>query len=117
MRAATSSKTANPIRMRDFAWLTFGEDKIFARHRSPSDVGRSGASPAIDAMTIDQRSWPALHRVSCPAANASTDEFHIISLTQKSSATQFEKSLVNCETPAILNNFLRANNGGKIMIH
>ena len=29
----------------------------------------------------------------------------------------FEKSLVNCETPAILGDFLQANDGGKIMIH
>src|SRR5436190_24292666 len=29
----------------------------------------------------------------------------------------FERSLVNCETPAILSHFLQANDGGKIMIH
>jgi uncharacterized membrane protein YeaQ/YmgE (transglycosylase-associated protein family) len=28
-----------------------------------------------------------------------------------------EKSLVNCEAPAILGNFLQANDGGKIMLH
>jgi uncharacterized membrane protein YeaQ/YmgE (transglycosylase-associated protein family) len=117
MRAATSSETANPIRMRDFAWLTFGDDKVFARHRSPSDVGRSGASPAIDAMTIDQRSWSALQRVSCPAANASTDKFHIISLTQKSSATQFKKSLVNCETPGHTRQLSAGKQRKEIMIH
>jgi len=53
MRAATRSEGANPIRMRNLARFTFCHDQILARHRSPGDIGRAGASPAIDAMTID----------------------------------------------------------------
>jgi len=82
MRAATRSETADPIRMRDFARFTFCNDKIFARHRSPGDIGRTGASPAIDAMTIDQSKRPTLQRVSCPAANASTSKLHTIRLAK-----------------------------------
>jgi hypothetical protein len=80
MRAATCSKTANPICMRDFARFTFRNDEIFARHRSPCDIRRAGASPAIDAMTIDQRKRPTLQHVSGAAANASASEVHRIRL-------------------------------------
>jgi hypothetical protein len=80
VRAATCSKTANPIRMRDFARLTFCYDEILARHGSPGDIGRASASAAIDAMTIDQSKRPTLQHVSCPAANASTCELHRIRL-------------------------------------
>jgi hypothetical protein len=80
MRAATCSERTNPIRMRDFARLTFCYDEIFARHGSPGDIGRARASPAIDAMTIDQSKRPTLQHVSCPAANASTTQFHIVRL-------------------------------------
>ena len=45
-------------------------------------IRRTRASPAIDAMTIDQRKWPTLQHVSCPAANASTSELHKICLAQ-----------------------------------
>jgi hypothetical protein len=34
----TRSKGANPIRMRNFARLSFCHDQIFARHRSTSDI-------------------------------------------------------------------------------
>jgi hypothetical protein len=66
--------------MRDFARLTLCYDEIFARHGSPGDIGRARASPAIDAMTIDQSKRPTLQRVSRPAANASTSELHKIRL-------------------------------------
>src|SRR6266513_5827523 len=85
--------------MRNFARLTFRHDEIFARYGSPRDIGRTGASPAIYAMTIDQSQGATFQHVSCPAANASASELHIILLTKKSSAPQFAKSLVNCETP------------------
>src|SRR6266496_531684 len=80
MRAATCSKTANPIRIRDFARLTFCNDDIFATHRSPCDIRRADASPAIDAMTIDQRKRSTLQLVSGAAANASASEVHRIRL-------------------------------------
>jgi hypothetical protein len=80
VRTATCSKTADPIRMRDFPRLAFCYDEIFARHRSPGDIGRTGASPAINAMTINQSKRPTLQHVSCPAANASTSELHTIRL-------------------------------------
>jgi hypothetical protein len=80
MRAATCSKGANPVRMRDFARLTSYHPQVFAGHGSPGDIRRAGASPAIDAMTIARGRGPALQHVSCPAANASTSELHIISL-------------------------------------
>ena len=80
VRTATCSKTADPIRMRDFPRLTFCYDEIFARHRSPGDIGRTGASPAINAMTIDQSKRPTLQHVSCPAANASATQFHTVRL-------------------------------------
>src|SRR5439155_15590262 len=61
-----------------------------ARIPSSHGVHRcTGASPAIDAMTIAQGERRTLQHVSCPAANASTSDLHIISLTQKSSATLF----------------------------
>ena len=82
MRAATCGKRTNPIRIRDFARFTFCHDEIFARHRSPLHVRRARASPAIDAMTIDQRNWPALQHVSCPAANASASDLHILFLNK-----------------------------------
>src|SRR5439155_440281 len=43
-----------------------------SRGNDPGDVSSAGASPAIDAMRIDQRKRPTLQHVSCPAANAST---------------------------------------------
>ena len=66
--------------MRDFARLTLCYDQIFAGHGSPGDIGRTRTSPAIDAMTIGPCHWPTLQHVSCPAANASTSELHIIRL-------------------------------------
>src|SRR5947207_14025056 len=66
--------------MRDLARLTFRHDEIFARHGSPGDIRGAGASPAIYAMTIDQGNGRTLQHVSCPAANASTSEFHKIRL-------------------------------------
>ena len=97
------------------------------------------------ALGFSDRVRPAVRHVSCPAANASASEFHITSLTQKSSATlfaslhvlihpsslatapvgwnhrlilfSFEKSLVNCETPDHTRKLSAANDGGKIMLH
>ncbi len=66
--------------MHDLARLTLCYRQIFARHRSPSDIGRARASPAIDAMTIAQSKGLTLQHVSCPAANASTSELHKIRL-------------------------------------
>src|SRR5881392_3453648 len=66
--------------MRNLARLTLRHDQIFARHRSPGNVRRTGASPAIDAVTIAQSKGPTLQHVSCPAANASTSELHKIRL-------------------------------------
>src|SRR5438552_12958677 len=131
--------------MRDFTRFTLCHRQIFAAHRSPGYVRRAGASAAIYAMTIDQCKWPTLQHVSCSAANASTSDLHIISLTQKSSATLFcfptrsnssfflsyrlagwnqrlifsfsRKVWSIVKRLAILGNFLLANDGGKIMIH
>ncbi len=66
--------------MRDFARLTFCYDEIFARHNSPGHIRRTRASPAINAMTVDQSDRPALQHVSCPAANTSPSELHKIRL-------------------------------------
>src|SRR6476659_5711958 len=82
MRAATASKAANTIGIRNFARPTFSDDQIFARHRSPRDVRGARAAPAIDAMTIDQSKRLGLQHVPCLAANASTDELHKIRLAQ-----------------------------------
>jgi hypothetical protein len=41
---------------------------------------RTRASPAIDAMTIDQCRRPALQHVSCRAANTSSSALHKIRL-------------------------------------
>jgi hypothetical protein len=70
--AATRAKGANPIGVWNFARLALCHYQIVARHRSPLHMGRTRAPPAIDAMTIDQRKWPALQHVACPPANAST---------------------------------------------
>ena len=78
MRAAARCKGTNPIRVRNLARFALRKDHIFARHRSPLHIRRTRTSPAIDAMTIDQRNWPTFHHVSCPAAKASTSEFHKI---------------------------------------
>ena len=77
MSAATCAKRTNPVRVLNLARLALCHHQIPTRHRSPLYIRRTGASPAIDAMTIDQRRWPALQHVSCPAANASTSELHI----------------------------------------
>ena len=77
MRAAAGGKRTNPIRVGNLARLTLLQDQILARHRSPRHMRGTCASPAIDAMTIDQSNWPALQQVSCPAANASTTELHM----------------------------------------
>src|SRR5437763_10751430 len=66
--------------MRKLARLTLRHAQIFARHRSPGNVRRTGASPAIDEVTIAQSKGPTLQHVSCPAANASTSELHKIRL-------------------------------------
>src|SRR6266404_4559021 len=80
MRAATCGKGTNPMRLRDFARLTLCHDEIFAGHGSPGDIGRAGASPAIYAMTIAWGQGRTFQHVSCPAANASTTQFHIVRL-------------------------------------
>jgi hypothetical protein len=82
MSAATRGKRTNPIRVRNLARLILRHEQILARHRSPGDMGRTRASPAIDAMTINQCHWPTLQHVPCPAANASTSDFHEICLTE-----------------------------------
>jgi hypothetical protein len=46
-------------------------------------MGRTSASPAVNAMTIDQCRRAALQHVSCPAANASTSELHVIHLPEQ----------------------------------
>ena len=74
MSTATRGKRTNPIRVRNLARFTLSHDQFLARHRSPLHVRCTRTSTAIDAMTIDQRNWPALQHVSCPAANASTSE-------------------------------------------
>src|SRR5205823_4693561 len=66
--------------MRNLTRFTVCHDQICAGHGSPRDIGRAGASPAIDAMTIAQLKWPTFQHVSCAAANASTSELHMISL-------------------------------------
>src|SRR5207244_11666110 len=76
MRAATRGERSNPIRIRNLARFTLCHDQVLARHRSPLHIRRTGASPAIDAMTIDQCRWQTLQHVSCPTANASTSELH-----------------------------------------
>jgi hypothetical protein len=80
MGAATCGKGTNPIRMRNFARLTSRHTQIFAGHGSPGDIRRASAPPAIDAMTVTRGKRPTLQHVSCPAANASTSELHIICL-------------------------------------
>ena len=80
MRATTCGKRTNPIRIRNLARFTLCHGHILARHRSPLHIRRTSASPAIDAMTIYQRKWTTLQHVSCPAANASTSDLHIICL-------------------------------------
>jgi len=82
MSAATCGKRPNPIRVRNLARFTLCHDQILARHRSPRQMRRTGASPAVDAMTIDQRNRSAFQHVSCPATNASTSDFHMICLVQ-----------------------------------
>src|ERR1041385_520881 len=84
MRAATGGKHSNPIRVRDLARFTFGHDQILARHCSPRHIGPARASPAIDAITITQEKRPTLQHVSCPAANASTSQLHIICVSSHS---------------------------------
>ena len=80
MSAATRGKRTNPIRARNLARFALCHDQILARHRSPLHIRPTGASPAIDAMTIDQSKRSTLQQVSCPAANASTSEFHKVRL-------------------------------------
>jgi hypothetical protein len=82
MSAATRSKRTNPIRVLNFARLPLCHEQTPAWHRSPLYIRRTRASPAIDAMTIDECRWPALQHVSCPATNASTSNLHIICLAQ-----------------------------------
>jgi len=86
MSSATCGKRTNPIRVRNFARLAFSDDKVFARHRSPLHVRRTGASPAIDAVTIHQCQRPTLQHVSCPAANASTSQRHFLTFGTRRNA-------------------------------
>src|SRR5438093_10425195 len=83
MSAATRGKRTNPVRARNFTRFALCHDQILARHRSPRHMGRARASPAIDAMTIDQCKWPALQHVSCPTTNASTSDLHTIRLAEQ----------------------------------
>ena len=82
MRAATRGKRTNPIRVWNLARFAPCYEQILTRHRSPDYVGRTCASPAIDAMTIDQCKRPTLQYVSGPAANASTSHLHKIRLAE-----------------------------------
>src|SRR5262249_50854908 len=79
MRAATSGKRTNPIRVRNLPRLALRHDQIFARHCSPGHIRRTRAFLAINAMTINHRQWATLQHVSCPAAKASTNELHTAS--------------------------------------
>ena len=74
----------------------FVTTKIFARDGSPGDIGRTRTSPAIDTMTIARGRGPTLQHVSCPAANASTSEFHIMLLNLRNSGTQEPNSGFSC---------------------
>src|SRR5919198_1142149 len=76
MRAAAGREAPDPPGIRQLARLAFCDLQVLAGDRPPRDVGRAGASPAIDAMTIDQCMWSTLQHVPCPATNASTREFH-----------------------------------------
>jgi hypothetical protein len=78
MRAAACSEGANPIRIGNPPRFTLCHDQVLAWHRSPLHIRCAGASTAINAMTIDQRNWSTLQRISCPPANASTCDFHKI---------------------------------------
>jgi hypothetical protein len=90
MSAATRGKRTNPIRIRNLVRFSLCHDQIPARHRSPLHMRCTRASPAIDAMTIDQSKRSTLQHVSCPAANASTSEFHKVRLADsKHKLTRF----------------------------
>ena len=80
MSAATRGERTNPIGARNLARFAFSQDQIFARHCSPGQIRSTRAFLTIDAMTIDQRQWPTLQHVSCPATNASTGDLHKIRL-------------------------------------
>src|SRR5205823_6320905 len=82
MRAATRGERTDPIRVYNLARFALCHDQVFARHSSPLHVRRTGASSAIDAMTIHQCRWPTLQHVSRPAANASTTDLHKIALPE-----------------------------------
>ena len=62
--------------MCNLARFTLRNMQIFAQYRAPRDIGRASASPAIDAMTIDQCNRRALQHVSRLAAHASTRKLH-----------------------------------------
>ena len=83
MCAATRRKGTNPILVQESARFALCHDKIFAWHRSPLHMGCACASPAIYAMTIDQRTWLALQHVPCPTTNASTSDCHTIHLPEQ----------------------------------
>lgn len=93
MSTTTYGKRTKPIGVRDPARFALRHDQIFTRHRSPLHIRRTRASPAIDAMTIDQRRGPTLQHVSCPAANASTSDFHFSERT----FTRDSASSKNCQ--------------------
>src|SRR5438067_12782657 len=78
----------NPSRILDIARFTFCHDQILPRDRSPLHVRRTGASPAIDAMTIDQSKRPALQHISSPTAKASTRQLHTICLASMNQETR-----------------------------
>src|ERR1044071_6990535 len=80
MRSATRGKRTNPVRVQNLPRFTLRKDQIPARYRSPLHIRRACASSAIDAMTINQCRGLALHHVPCPATNASTFDFHKLSL-------------------------------------
>src|SRR6476619_6491448 len=104
MRAATGGERANSIRIRNLSRFALCHDQIFAWHRSPLHIRRTGASPAIDAMTIDQRNRPALQNVSRPTASTSTSDLHRICLAQSNhKLTLLHEVMVwQARTPKIL---------------
>ena len=52
--------------------------QILAINRSPRDNRRTGAAPAIDAMTISERKRLAFQLVPRPTAETSAGQIHII---------------------------------------
>src|SRR5947199_3636192 len=98
MRAATSCERSHPTGMFNFSRLAANQAQIFAKDRSPRDNRRTGAAPAIDAVTISQRKGLAFQLIPSPAAETSTGQLHVASYVSLSfklsaSATHIENFL------------------------